>query len=150
MTVRSATVEDASIITDFNCRLAFESEGLRLEPDRVRSGVEAQLEDPSRGRYVLAVRGARVVGQLAVTTEWSDWRAGYYWWIQSVFVDPAERKRGIFRILFQRVEEEALRAGDCSGLRLYVERENQRAIQAYEGVGLGETSYRIMERLFPR
>jgi ribosomal protein S18 acetylase RimI-like enzyme len=80
-----------------------------------------------------------------ITYEWSDWRNGNFWWIQSVYVRPDARGRGVFRRLYQAVEEAARKSGESCGLRLYVEGENERAQRVYEGLGMKSTSYRFYE-----
>jgi GNAT superfamily N-acetyltransferase len=125
--------------------MALEAEHKQLDPVTVRLGVRAVLDDPAKGRYFVAERDGRVVGQLMITYEWSDWRNGTFWWIQSVFVTPDARRAGVFRTLFRHLE--ALAEGDQSvcGIRLYVERENERAQSTYRRCGLADGGYRVME-----
>jgi len=144
MTVRQAEPCHAGAIAAFNCALALESEGLRLDPARVRQGVGGGLARPEICRYYVALAGDRVVGQLMVTREWSDWRAGEFWWIQSVYVDPAWRGLGVFRRLYAHVEALARSAGEVCGLRLYVDRGNT-AMEAYRRLGMRTTDYAVME-----
>src|SRR5258706_2931489 len=98
--VRSATLDDASIIADFNIRKAMETESLALDPSIILTGVRALFDDPSRGQYFVAEVGKQVVGCLMITHEWSDWRNGDIWWIQSVYVHPDFRRQGIFSALY--------------------------------------------------
>src|SRR5688572_9099906 len=119
--VRAARPEDVAVIADFNQRLAEESEGRTLTPDTLRRGVAAVLGAPERGRYFVAEVDGRIAGQLLVTTEWSDWRNGWFWWIQSVYVEAQARRRGVYRRLHEEVERAARTSGDVCGLRLYVE-----------------------------
>src|SRR6476619_7579916 len=100
MIIRKAVAADAAIITRFNIDLAEETEALRLEPECVGAGVRALLTDPSKGSYFVAELDGKVVGQVMITFEWSDWRNANIWWLQSVFVDPAYRGRGVFAALF--------------------------------------------------
>jgi GNAT superfamily N-acetyltransferase len=93
--IRPARPEDVDLIVRFNRAMARETEGRDLEEATIAAGVEALLADPSKGRYFLAERRAEVAGQLMVTPEWSDWRNGPVWWIQSVYVAPAHRRRGV-------------------------------------------------------
>lgn len=142
-TVRPATPGDAAAIAAGNVRLAGESEGKILDPAVVESGVAAILADPSRARYWVVEADGAIVGQCMVNEEPSDWAGGRYWWIQSVYVDPAWRGRGVFRALWDRVLEEARATGDVAEVRLYVERENRAARTVYERLGMEETSYRL-------
>ena len=144
--IRLATAADAAVIASFNAAMARETEHLELEPDRLRQGVEAVLSDPAKGFYLVAEEGdARVTGQLMITYEWSDWRNGVFWWIQSVYVAPEARGRGIYRQLFARVREEAAAKGNVCGLRLYVERDNRRAQAVYVKQGMRATAYDMYE-----
>jgi GNAT superfamily N-acetyltransferase len=143
--IREAVHGDAERIAEFNVRLAQESEGLRLYPEVVRRGIETVLEDPSRGFYLIAESAGRAVGQLMVTTEWSDWRSGFFWWIQSVYVVPEFRRRGIFRALYDRVARTARDRGDVRGLRLYVHQENRAAENVYLRLGMHRMDYTMME-----
>ena len=146
LAVRPARLGDAPTIVEFNRRLALESEKKELDPATLAKGVDAILRDPRLGRYLVAVAGERVVGQLAVTEEWSDWRNGAIWWLQSVFVDEAWRQRGVFRLLLAELSALA-RAAGVIGLRLYVERGNERAQTTYRRNGFRDAGYAVMERI---
>ena len=154
MQIRLATVRDARVIADFNRKLARETEHIRLNPEIVTRGVKALLRDPSRGFYLLADQGTAarpdVVGQLMITREWSDWRNGDIWWFQSVYVRPDSRGRGIFASLYAHVRKLARKQKNVRGLRLYVEKDNARAIRTYERLGMKEAYYRIFELYFGR
>jgi GNAT superfamily N-acetyltransferase len=147
MNIRQAIAADADILAQFNIALARESEQLDLEPARVKAGVAALLRDPAKGLYFVAEDAGAVVGQLLITHEWSDWRNGDFWWLQSVYVRPDFRRRGVFQALFDHVLQKAARQGDVCGLRLYVDRRNAPARKAYERLGLKETHYHVLERL---
>lgn len=147
--VRPAERADCARIVEFQLAMALETEGRRLDPERLRGGVEAVFEDPRRGRYLVAERGRRVVGGLLLTLEWSDWRNGWFWWIQSVYTAPEARGQGVYRALHARVLEEARAAGDVCGLRLYVEEENHAAQRVYEALGMRRSTYRFYEVDFP-
>jgi GNAT superfamily N-acetyltransferase len=125
--------------------MALEAEHKRLDPTTVAGGVRAVLEDPAKGRYFVAERAGRPVGQLMITCEWSDWRNGCFWWIQSVYVLPAARRAGVFRALFGNLEQAAQSDGGVCGIRLYVERDNERARETYRRCGLGDVGYVVME-----
>lgn len=146
LTVRRAVTADLPTIVEFNVRLADESEGKTLDRELLTAGVRAALADPAKGPYFLAEEDGRAVGTMQVTTEWSDWRNGWFWWIQGVYVRADARRRGVFRALYQHVYETAKNDPAVIGLRLYVERENTRAQETYLGLGLSWTSYRVMER----
>lgn len=148
-TIRPASVEDSEVITDFNCRLASETEDKQLDPETVRLGVQGLLNDARRGRYFVACTGdGRIAGQLMHTFEWSDWRNGDIWWLQSVYVHSDFRRQGIFRMLLQHLEQLAEATPDVVGLRLYVENENNRAQATYDSLGFADPQYRVMERMF--
>lgn len=142
---RPARVEDAALIAAGNVAMALETEGRRLAPTTVRKGVEAVFRDPSLGRYFVAEVAGRVVGQLMITFEWSDWRNASIWWIQSVYVHPDYRRRGIFRQLYRNLLDEARAAGKVAAIRLYVERDNAVAQQVYADLGLHDTGYHVWE-----
>jgi ribosomal protein S18 acetylase RimI-like enzyme len=148
--IRLAVPDDWPTIVDFNCRLAEESEGKRLDRAHVEPGVKAVLADPHKGRYFIASIAGRPVGQLMHTREWSDWRNGDIWWLQSVYVDPDFRRQGVFRALFDRLQSEAEADPGVVGLRLYVEEHNTRAHETYRGLGLVPGGYFVMEKMHRR
>ncbi len=147
MNVRPATLADLETVTDFNARLAEESEGLQLDRDRLRSGVRAVLRDRALGFYLLAESGPEVTGQLALTYEWSDWRNGMFWWLQSVYVRPEFRRQGVLRALYGHMLKLAKERGVC-GVRLYVEQENRVAQEAYRQLGLNQAVFQMYENDF--
>jgi GNAT superfamily N-acetyltransferase len=146
LSIRRAVIEDTAVIAEFNRLLAAESEGTTLEAATLAAGVRACLADPVKGVYFLAEEGARVVGQISVTYEWSDWRNGWLWWIQSVYVRPETRRRGVFAALFEHVEGLARRDPEVIGLRLYMERDNDVARQTYLRHGMRQTGYVVLEK----
>lgn len=146
VTVRPARPADAQMIADFNVAMARETESLELDPATVVAGVKQAIGDPARGLYWVATREDAVVGCLLVTREWSDWRNGELWWIQSVYVAAAHRRTGVFRRLYGQVRAEAKGAG-VIGLRLYVEQENTQAQETYRNLGMSLTHYRVMEEV---
>lgn len=150
LSVRPAAPDDASAISAMNLAMARETEDRALDPRTLERGVLAVFDDPARGRYFVAQRGGRAVGCLLVTSEWSDWRCGLFWWIQSVYVLPEERSRGVFRALWDQVEGAARAEPAVCGLRLYVEGENRRAQAVYEHLGMRCTGYRLYETEFSR
>jgi ribosomal protein S18 acetylase RimI-like enzyme len=145
-TLRRAVPADAATIAEFNCLLAEESEGKVLDRAVLAAGVAAGLADPEKALYFVAEEGGAVVGQLMLTREWSDWRNGWIWWIQSVYVRKDARRRGIFRALYQYVEGLARADPGVVGLRLYVERDNHAAQETYLNVGMERTGYLVLER----
>jgi ribosomal protein S18 acetylase RimI-like enzyme len=149
--------------------MAIESEGKHLDEAVLLRGVRRALEDPLRGRYLVAEcdnadcdpaesdhsesdtaeSDHRVVGQLLVTREWSDWRDGWFWWIQSVYVAKDFRRRGVYRRLYEHLREQARNTPGVCGLRLYVERENEPAIATYESLGMVDAGYHLYEIIWP-
>ncbi len=148
LTVRDAGPGDAAIIAAFNSAMAEETEGKSLDPEIIGPGVANLLADSRRGRYWVAENGDEVVGQIMVTYEWSDWRNGNLWWIQSVYVSPDWRRNGVFSTLFRHVESLAAAVPEVIGLRLYVEENNTRAQHTYEALGMVKPNYLVMEALF--
>src|SRR5687767_7519785 len=144
--VRTAMPEDVDVVCDFNARLALESEGKGLNLGLLRPGVSAVLADRHKGYYFVAEEAGQILGQLGVTFEWSDWRNGWFWWIQSVYVRPEARRRGVFRRLFAHVEQAAKNDPQVIGIRLYVETDNHAAHGTYKAMGLDWTTYQVMER----
>lgn len=145
--IRDARPADLEVVVEFNCRLAQESEAKTLDQQTVTAGVAALLADPLKGRYFIAEVDGRVGGQLATTYEWSDWRNGAIWWLQSVYVHPDFRRQGLFRQLLEHVHRLVEADPAAIGLRLYVDEENHSAIETYQRFGFESGSYRVMERL---
>ena len=145
ITVRLATPADAEFIVRGNASMALETAGLSLDLDRLRDGVHALFEKPERGVYYVAEVGGKRAGQMMITYEWSDWRNGDFWWIQSVNVEREFRGRGVFTALYRFVEQLAQTNSGVVGLRLYVEHENGRAQSTYEKVGMVKTVYEMFE-----
>ena len=142
--IRSATSADITHLVAWNTAMAWETEAKRLDPAVLERGVTAVLDEPRRGFYLVAECDGVAVGSLLVTYEWSDWRCGDFWWIQSVYVAPEARRRGVFRALYADVAERAHAAG-AVGLRLYVETENHRAQATYAGLGMERCHYLMYE-----
>ena len=145
LTIRTADLSDVERLARFNERMADETEDKALDAETVRAGVRRMISAPDRGFYLLAQRGGTVVGSLMITTEWSDWRNGTFWWIQSVYVHPEARRQGVYASLHSEVRARAEAAEDVCGLRLYVEKDNQAARDTYAALGMAETSYRMYE-----
>ena len=143
--VRPGTADDVDVIARFQEAMAAETEDKPLDPAVVRAGVRGLLDRPEHGFYLVAQRGDAAAGSLMVTPEWSDWRGGFFWWIQSVYVDPDHRRTGVYRALHEAVRAQAAAHGEVIGIRLYVERENDGARAVYARLGMEETPYRLYE-----
>ncbi|MCY2968017.1 MAG: GNAT family N-acetyltransferase [Planctomycetota bacterium] len=146
ITIRPAGPGDWETVVDFNCRLAEESEGKRLDRGHVEPGVKALLADARKGRYYLALIDGEIVGQLMHTYEWSDWRNGDIWWLQSVYVIPDRRRQGVFRALFEHLRTAAQDDPGVVGLRLYVEEQNAHAHATYANLGFQPGGYFVLEQ----
>ena len=148
ISIRRGTLADAETIAGYNAALAEETERMELDRERLLRGVRAVLEDPAKGFYTVAESEDTVVGQMMITFEWSDWRNGTFWWIQSVYVHPEYRRRGIFSRLHRHVLEEARKLGTVCGLRLYVEKENRQAQRTYQRLGMQKAIFDMYEADF--
>jgi len=147
MNIRIAIYEDADSLIEFNQAMALETEGKRLDSQTLRSGVEAVFRDEKKGFYVVAESDNVIVGGLMVTFEWSDWRNAWFWWIQSVYILPDFRGKGIYRGLYKFVVNKAESQKDVCGFRLYVERENRSAQKVYEKLGMDVSHYLMYEAI---
>lgn len=145
MDIRRAVSRDTDSLVDFNQKMALETEGKQLDEAVLSSGVRAVFADPNKGFYVVAEDGGSIVGGLLVTFEWSDWRDKWFWWIQSVYIAPEARGKGVYSRLYDFVKSEADAAGNVCGFRLYVERENVHAIRVYEKLGMERSIYFMYE-----
>ena len=137
-----SNVED---IARFQVDMAMESEGFALDYERVRRGVQAVMDDEAKGRYVITQIDGAVVGCLMITREWSDWNCCWYWWIQSVYVVPEHRGRGIYKAMYNKVLDLA-KAEGISQIRLYVDKENSTAQTVYQKLGMAECHYCLYEK----
>ena len=145
--IRYATPEDADVIAGFNVALALETENLALDPPTVLGGVTRLLENRELGFYVVAEIGGKIAGCLMITYEWSDWRNGVIWWVQSVYVVPPFRRRGVYKTLYGHVQQLAASDHDVAGFRLYVEQDNDAAQRTYANQGMAQTPYLMFEDL---
>lgn len=143
--IRKAEERDIEIIAEYNYRMALETENIKLDKKKVLDGVRHAINDQSKATYYLYEIDDKVAGQLMITKEWSDWRDGYFWWIQSVYVNEQYRRRGIFRELYKYVEKLVERDSSACGIRLYVEKNNKRAQNTYKSMGMEETNYLLYE-----
>ena len=155
--IRLAHGADAALLAEWAAAMALETEHKTLDPHTVHAGVAAGIADPAKARYFIAMQDAAFagaemlgvpVGTLMLTTEWSDWRNGDWWWIQSVYVPPQFRRMGVFTALYRHVEQLARGTPGVVGLRLYVERENTNAQKTYEALGMRDAGYSILEAEF--
>jgi len=148
MLIRQAKPEDAAALSEFNQNMAFETEAIELIPEVITAGVKTMIDNPQMGFYLVAESDdGDIQASLMVTTEWSDWRNGLFWWIQSVYVKPDYRRQGLYRKLYERVKSLAEAETGVCGFRLYVEHDNTNAQQAYRALGMQETHYQLFEEL---
>ena len=143
--VREALATDCQSLVEFNAKMALETEAKPLDRELLEAGIRAALGDAKRGRYFVAERAGRSIGCLMLTLEWSDWRNGWFWWIQSVFVEANQRRSGVFRKLYESVIERARETDDVAGVRLYVDAENRVAQSVYEALGMSQSHYLMYE-----
>jgi ribosomal protein S18 acetylase RimI-like enzyme len=145
MEIRRATISDLDALVEFNQAMALETEGKHLDPHILRSGVKAVFGSDDKGFYVVAEAGEEIVGGLLVTFEWSDWRNGWFWWVQSVYIRTRFRGQSIYSRMYEYVKDLAEDRGNVCGFRLYVEKENAHAQRVYEKLGMIETYYLMYE-----
>ncbi len=145
--IQKASLHHAPVIADFNRRMARETEDTNLPPDRILAGVKNLFANPRYGFYIVAGYSDRIAGCLLITYEWSDWRDGVVWWIQSVYIPAEFRRQGVFREMYRFVRRLALK-DNAAGLRLYVDRENFIAQKTYKNMGMQQTRYRMFEDMF--
>ena len=146
--VRQSTLDDSTILSQFNKSMAEETEGRQLDQTTVNAGVKQLFRDSRQGFYLMAEVGGSARGSLMITYEWSDWRNGLFWWIQSVYVVPAARRSGVFTALYQYVKKMAQDDNAACGLRLYMEKDNLPARAVYMAMGMDTTPYQVFEDLF--
>ena len=142
---RAAQPSDRDVIVGFQLAMARETEDVTLDREICTRGVTAVLDNPSLGRYFVAESGGRVVASLLLTYEWSDWRDGMVWWIQSVFVVPEARGQRVYAGLYEHVKRLAEADDAIRGIRLYVDRRNTRAQQVYTRLGMNGEHYQVFE-----
>lgn len=145
MNIRTAKSADADSMVEFNQAMALETEGKHLDGKTLKKGVEAVFDDEQKGFYVVAESDGRIMGGLMVTFEWSDWRNGWFWWIQSVYIRPEARGQRVYAKLYDFVKERAAARGNVCGFRLYVENDNSLAQRVYERVGMEASHYLMFE-----
>lgn len=143
--LRMATALDIDNIAKFNTDMAFETESINLDQVDLRLGIAAVISDSNLGFYLIAEREGMMIGQILITKEWSDWRNGWFWWIQSVFVEPNHRRMGVYSAMYKKIVDMADREGNVCGLRLYVDRDNLSAKQVYSQLGMSQSHYDLYE-----
>jgi len=144
--IRDANCDDLETLARWAEAMALETERKTLDAATVRAGIAAGIDDPAKAHYLVAELDGRAVGTLMLTTEWSDWRCGWWWWIQSVYVAPEGRRQGVYSALYRHVEAQAKAASGICGIRLYVENDNARAQATYGALGMGDAHYRVFEK----
>jgi len=143
--IREAQPQDFRIVADFVVAMAYDSEEIELDPETVEAAVRTALNDRSKGVYYVAEAAEGLIGQALVTTEWSDWNCCEYWWLQSVYVVPQWRRKGVFGRIYRHILDRA-RDASAAAVRLYVARENERALLAYRRLGMDDTDYMVLEQ----
>ena len=147
MIVRKATSHDVDFIVDFQLQMASETEGVELELSIVTKGVSAVLNDSSKGQYYVCEIDGKVVSSLLTTFEWSDWRNGTILWIQSVYVLPEFRRKGVYRNMYSYIKEQVLKNENLNGIRLYADKSNFAAQKTYKTLGMSPDHYVTFEWL---
>lgn len=145
ISVRKSVESDIDTIADFQLRLAKETENLSLDLTTLKKGIRAMFDDPRLGRYFIAEVDGQLVGCHSITYEWSDWRNGVVWWIQSVYVIETQRKNGIFKAMFNNLQKLMSQESQVVGLRLYVDKTNIRAQHVYSSLGMNGEHYSVYE-----
>jgi GNAT superfamily N-acetyltransferase len=147
ISIRRGKLTDLESIAEAQMAMAMESEGFKLDGQRLRDGIRGVFERPERGTYWLAESAGKVVGMLLVVSEWSDWRNREIWWIHSVYTWPAFRGKGVYKSLYSALKKEVESRDDLGGLRLYVEQENTGAQEVYRKCGMKSDHYFMYEWL---
>jgi ribosomal protein S18 acetylase RimI-like enzyme len=145
ISIRPAKFEEIDIIADFQIRLAHETENIALDQDILSSGVKTLLKDPAKGIYYVAELDGKVIGCFLITYEWSDWRNGTIWWLQSVYVMPPYRRQGVFKEMYDHIIGSISGDPAITGLRLYVDKSNSRAQSVYQSMGMNGDHYTVFE-----
>ena len=144
--IRPARAEDAALLARWAQAMALETENKILPDADVLSGIARGIAEPVLARYFVAEQDGVPAGTLMFTFEWSDWRNGLWWWIQSVYVPSEFRRQGIYSALYAHVRALAEADAGVCGIRLYVENDNRNARSTYEALGMQDAHYRIYEQ----
>lgn len=145
MTIREATSTDIPSIIDFQLKMALETENLTLDIATLSQGVHRLFKDSSKGRYYVAQEGQHIAGCLMTTYEWSDWRCGTVLWIQSVYVDANFRGKGVYKKLYEHIQQMVKSDHDLRGVRLYVDKTNKAAKDVYQKLEMNGEHYQLYE-----
>ena len=148
LSTRKGAISDIEIIVQFQKNMALETEEKILLESSIRSGVTEVIGDEQKGTYLVAEHEDKIIGSLLITYEWSDWRNGWFWWIQSVYVKKEWRRKGVYSHLYDEVKKLSLNEGNVCGIRLYVEKENKIAQTVYKNLGMYDTKYLLYETEF--
>lgn len=143
--IRLATEEDSKEIIEFQLKMALESEGVELNRDTLTDGVVSVFKDPQKGKYFVAEDNQKIVGSMLTTYEWSDWRNQWVFWLQSVYIIPSFRGKGVFRLMYDEIKTQVEREKGVAGIRLYVDVSNKNAIGVYNSVGMDGEHYKVFE-----
>ncbi|MEZ5081907.1 MAG: GNAT family N-acetyltransferase [Bacteroidales bacterium] len=145
MEISVAFPEDIERIVEFQQKMAQETEQISLDNYTVSLGVQAVFSNPAKGTYVVAKDRNTLVASMLLTPEWSDWRNATFLWIQSLYVLPEYRKKGIFRKMYDYVKKTVNDSNHYAGIKLYVASENELAQEVYKNVGMISSHYRLFE-----
>lgn len=143
--VREGLQEDRQVIAGFQEAMASETENIDLDRETLEKGIQAIFNNPALGKYYVAESEGRIIASMMTTFEWSDWRNSVVWWLQSVYVLPEYRRKGIFKKMYAHVKAEVEKRPEVSGIRLYMVTTNSRAASVYEAVGMDGERYRMFE-----
>ena len=145
ITIRPSSSDDNAILADFQVRLAAETENILLDRETVTAGIKALFADPAKGTYYIAEYRGKIIGCFLITYEWSDWRNAAVWWLQSVYVDEASRRLGVFKKMYDHIAQKIAKDPGVTGLRLYVDKTNERAQKVYRSLGMNGDHYTVFE-----
>ncbi len=145
ITIRPATQEDSAYIIEFQQRMALETENVKLDATVLAEGLKRLFDDPAKGKYYVAEDNGEVIGCLMTTFEWSEWRCGNVLWIQSVYIKPSHRSKGVFRKMYEHIKSMVTPESEYRGIRLYVDKTNAAAQKVYEKLGMNGEHYQVYE-----
>ncbi|MEX2230623.1 MAG: GNAT family N-acetyltransferase [Cyclobacteriaceae bacterium] len=145
ISIRPSRFDDIGVIAEFQLKLANETEGVNLNPRIVTTGIEALFADPGKGVYYVAESREKIIGCFLITYEWSDWRNGMIWWLQSVYVTESHRREGVFKRMYDYIHDAISKDSSLIGLRLYVDKSNARAQKVYQSLGMNGDHYMVFE-----
>lgn len=143
--IRSAVVNDAAQIAQWQVAMALETEAMELKPDVVLAGVKHVFAQKNIGEYLIGEVDSKPVACTLLLNEWSDWRCGNVLWIHSLYVEPKFRRCGLFTALYDHIKGNVERNDALRGIRLYVDRSNQNAIATYTSLGMDGAHYQLFE-----